>query len=78
LGHLFEQPMRVDPDADVPDHRFDRVKIGARKLFAACLSAQQHETCYFTAHDHRQHQLDILTKECLAMAPDETDRALSG
>src|ERR1043165_378402 len=71
LGQLFEQTMRVNADADVPHHRADRFEVVAGKIFPTRLATQQDQTGYFTAHDHRQHELDAFRRELVTVPFDE-------
>src|SRR5215213_1453114 len=71
LSDLFEQAMRVNTDADVPDHRTDRVEVLVRKLFAAGFSSKQDQPGHFAANNHRQHELNSFLKELLSMSTHE-------
>src|SRR5262249_38198947 len=71
LGHLLQQPMRVNADTDVTDHRANRLEVVVGKLFAARLTAQQDQTGDFTTHDHWQHELNAFRRELVAISIDE-------
>src|SRR2546423_10022428 len=77
LRELFEQTMRVNTDANVPDHGANRVKVVGGKLFATCLSSEQDQASYFATHNHRQHQLNSFMNELLAMSIQKRVRARS-
>ena len=64
--------MRVNTDTDVPDHRANRFEVVVGKLFATCFAAEQDQASHFTAHDHRQHELDAFRCELVAMSIHES------
>src|ERR1044072_2392760 len=76
LRYLFEQTMRVNPDADVPHHRTNRFEIFFRKLVTTRLAAEQDPARCFSTHTHRQHELNAFTCELVTMSVDEAVRSV--
>ena len=69
--------MRVNADADVPDHRANRFEVVVGELFAAGFTSEQDQASHFPTHDHRKHQLDSFGGELVAMSIQKAIRAWS-
>src|ERR1044072_577171 len=67
--------MRVNADADMPDHRVNRLEILIREFFTARFPAQQDQPGHFPANDHRQHELNSFSRQLLSIPAEKRIRS---
>src|SRR6476620_768793 len=72
LGHLFEEPVRMNADADMSCHGPDGVEIFCRKFSSARFLAEKNKTPQLATNYHGNQERDAICDKRISVPPDES------